>query len=116
MKSIAANEDALIRMIERFAQNRQSISYGASRINGRLPKGVAAALDRICGAAVRLTRQRQEAITGGRGLEYAAEIMAKELREVLEWAKIEKAPLREIEIKSIESVLSTYVAATGRGN
>lgn len=39
-----------------------------------------------------------------------ADKLAEELREVIEWARTEKAPLRAQEIKSIELVLADYEA------
>ncbi len=39
-----------------------------------------------------------------------ADKLAEELREVIGWARTEKAPLREQEIKSIERVLADYEA------
>lgn len=39
-----------------------------------------------------------------------ADALVHELREVLEWARVEKAPLREQEIDSIKRVLAEYEA------
>jgi len=39
-----------------------------------------------------------------------ADALADELREVLEWARVENAPLREQEIASIKLVLAEYDA------
>lgn len=39
-----------------------------------------------------------------------ADALAEELREVLEWARVEKAPLRAQEIASIRKVLAEYEA------
>jgi hypothetical protein len=39
-----------------------------------------------------------------------ADALADELREVLEWARVEKAPLREQEVASIRRALAEYEA------
>lgn len=45
-----------------------------------------------------------------RELELKAAALADELRAILEWARVEKAPLREQEIASIKRALSEYEA------